>query len=74
MSDSPTPKYYINDENETNNPSIIEEKQNFNNYNGYPENIETTKDDNNITYLTPNSSNPITFKSENICFPLIFIQ
>ena len=74
MSDFPAPTSYINDENENNNPSIIEEQQYINNYNDYAENIETTKDDNNNnTYPKPNFSNRITFKSESICSPLIFV-
>ena len=39
MSDFPAPASYINDENETNNPSIIEEQQYINNNNDYAENI-----------------------------------
>jgi hypothetical protein len=74
MSDFPAPTSYINDENENNNPSIIEEQQYINNYNDYAENIEATKDDNNNnTYPKPNFSNRITFKSESICSPLIFV-
>ena len=74
MSDFPAPASYINDENETNNPSIIEEQQYINNYNDYAENIETTKDvNNNNSYPKPNFSNRITFKSESICSPLIFV-
>ena len=74
MSDFPAPASYINDENETNNPSIIEEQQYINNYNDYAENIETTKEyNNNNTYPKPNFSNRITFKSESICSPLIFV-
>ena len=57
MSDFPAPASYINDENETNNPSIIEEQQYINNSNDYAENIETTKDDNNNTYPKQNFSN-----------------
>ena len=73
MSDFPAPASYINDENETNNPSIIEDQQYINNNNDYAENIEATKDDNNNTYPKQNFSNRITFKSESICSPLIFV-
>ena len=73
MSDFPAPTSYINDENENNNPSIIEEQQYINNYNDYAENIEATKDNNNNTYPKQNFSNRITFKSESICSPLIFV-
>ena len=73
MSDSPAPISYINDENETsNNPSIAEEKQNICNYNDYPENIETTTDNNN-TNPKPNSSVRITYRSKFNWFPFPFI-
>ena len=74
MSDTPTPISYINDENETsNNPSMAEEKQNINNYNDYPENIETTNYNNN-TNPKPNSSVRISHRSTFNLFFLIFIQ
>ena len=73
MSDSPAPISYINDENETsNNPSMVEEKQNINNYNDYPENIETSNDNNN-TNPKSNSSVPITYRSKFNWFPFPFI-
>ena len=84
MSDSPAPISYIKDEDKTlNNPSISEEKQNFNDDNDYPQNIETTNDypkniettnDNNDTHPKSNSSIPITYKSPFPCCLLFFIQ
>ena len=83
MSDSPAPISYIKDEDKTlNNPSISEEKQNFNDDNDYPQNIETTNDypkniettnDNNDTHPKSNSSNPITYKSPFPCCLLFFV-
>ena len=74
MSDSPAPISYINYENETsNNSSMVEEKQNINNNNDYPENIETNNDNNN-TNPKPNSSVRITYRSKFNCTPILFIQ
>ena len=73
MSDSPAPISYIKDEDEAlNNPSISEEKQNFNNDNDYPQNIETTND-NDDTHPKPNSSIPITYKSVFPCCLLLLV-
>ena len=67
MSDFPTP--CINDEYKTfNNPTKLEEKQNDNNknnnYDNYPENIETIKDDNNNINPKTKFSDPIIYKSK----------
>ena len=67
MSDFPTP--CINDEYETfNNPTKLEEKQNDNNknnnYDNYPENIETIKDDNNNINQKTKFSDQIIYKSK----------
>ena len=77
MSDFPTP--CINDEYETfNNPTKLEEKQNDNNknnnYDNYPENIETIKDDNNNINPKTKFSDPIIYKSKFSWPYIIFIQ
>ena len=76
MSDFPTP--CINDEYETfNNPTKLEEKQNDNNknnnYDNYPENIETIKDDNNNINQKTKFSDPIIYKSKFSWPYIIFI-
>ena len=77
MSDFPTP--CINDEYETfNNPTKLEEKQNDNNknnnYDNYPENIETIKDDNNNINPKTKFSDSIIYKSKFSWPYIIFIQ
>ena len=66
--------YYESEGNETLNiPSISEEKLNYNdNNNDYPDNIETNNVNNNSS---PNitSSNPVTYRSKFVWYPLIFI-
>ena len=74
MSDSPAPISYIKDKDEAlNNPSISDEKQNFNDDNDNPQNIKTTND-NDDTHPKYNSSIPITYKSKFPCCLLFFVQ
>ena len=71
---APGPIPYESEVNENlNMPTINEVKFNYNdNNNVYPENIETNNVNNNIS---PNitSSNPVTYRSKFVWYPLIFI-
>ena len=71
---APGPIPYESEVNENlNMPTINEVKFNYNdNNNVYPENIETNNVNNNIS---PNitASNPVTYRSKFVWYPLIFI-